>query len=104
MWIEQHKIEIRDMPRTYLRQTATDFSRFAGVERRPAKAEKREMLLPGSSASRLPVVAERGAISFAQSGEQRDEPPFSHLGKTAVVGHFELLRSLASASAASRRH
>lgn len=101
MWIEQHKIEIRDMPRTYLRQTATDFSRLTGVERRPAK---REMLLPGSSASRLPVVAERGAISFAQSGEQRDEPPFSHLGKTAVVGHFELLRSLASASAASRRH
>ena len=81
MWIEQHKVRNTRHAAYLFTSTATDFSRFTGVERRPAKAEKREMLLPGSSASRLPVVAERGAISFAQSGEQRDEPPFSHLGK-----------------------
>jgi len=55
---------------------------------RTYKSEKREMLLPGSSASRLPVVAERGAISFAQSGKQRDEPPVQPPGQNRGSGSF----------------
>ena len=85
LWIEQHKVRNTRHAAYLFTSTATDFSRFTGIERRPAK---REMLLPGSSASRLPVVAERGAISFAQSGDQRDEPPIQPPGQNRGSGSF----------------
>ena len=65
--------------------STTDFSRFMGFESRPAKAKKREML-PDQAQASFPAVAERGAISFAQSGDNATSHPLSQRGKTVAGG------------------
>jgi hypothetical protein len=75
--------------RTPIDVNAGDFSRFTGFESHPAKAKKREA---GSSASRLSVVAERGAISFAQSGGNATSHPSRGAVRALVIGKITLSR------------
>jgi hypothetical protein len=51
---------------------ARDFSRSTEFESHPVKAKKREMLLPGASASRLPEL--RVLILRKAASSHRDSP------------------------------